>query len=158
MDPQAITQGSIEAFRRNVTEHYFDFEGRVGRSEFWLYVLAVVVIQIAVAIVDGILGTRILRGLLSLALFLPNLGMGARRLHDTNNTAWMLLLPAIPAIIGLILMVTIILWFLAIIAWLVTAVCAIYLIYLYAQPGTSGPNQYGPEPSKPITPSAKPAT
>lgn len=157
MDPQAIIQASIEAFRRNVTEHYLDFQGRVGRSEFWLYVLAVVVLQIAVAIVDGIVGTSILRGLLSLALFLPNLGMGARRLHDTNNTAWLLLLPAVPTAIALVLLFTIILWFLAIIAWLVAAACVIYLIYLYAQPGTAGPNQYGPEPTNPVTPSTKAA-
>jgi uncharacterized membrane protein YhaH (DUF805 family) len=158
MDPQAIAQTAIDALRRNVTEHYLDFQGRVGRAEFWYYVLAVVVLQIAAAIVDALLGTRLLRGLLSLALLLPNLGMGARRLHDVGQTAWLLLLPALPAFVAVILLFTIVLWMLALVAWIAALACSIYLIYLYAQPGTSGPNQYGPEPGNVSATTAKPAT
>ena len=36
MDPQAI----IENFRRNITEHYFDMNGRAAPQEFWFFILA----------------------------------------------------------------------------------------------------------------------
>jgi len=147
MDPQAI----IEVFRRNLTEHYFDFNGRVGRREFWYYVIAVVVIVVAVGIVGSILGTRLLSELASLALFLPNLGIGARRLHDVDKTAMFLLLPIVPSVLAT-LFLFIFLWPLAALCWLATLAAAILLIYFYAQPGTSGSNQYGAEP-----PDTKPA-
>jgi uncharacterized membrane protein YhaH (DUF805 family) len=147
MDPQAI----IEVFRRNLTEHYFDFNGRVGRREFWYYVIAVVVIVVAVGIVGSILGTRLLSELASLALFLPNLGIGARRLHDVDKTAMFLLLPIVPSVLAT-LFLFILLWPLAALCWLATLAAAVLLIYFYAQPGTSGSNQYGAEP-----PDTKPA-
>jgi len=34
MDPQVLAQTVLEIFRRNVTEHYFDMNGRVSRTEF----------------------------------------------------------------------------------------------------------------------------
>ena len=147
MDPQAI----IEVFRRNLTEHYFDFNGRVGRREFWYYAIAVVVIVVAVGIVGSILGTRLLSELASLALFLPNLGIGARRLHDVDKTAMFLLLPIVPSVLATCFLF-IFLWPLAALCWLATLAAAVLLIYFYAQPGTSGSNQYGAEP-----PDTKPA-
>jgi len=42
------------------------------------------------------------------------------------------------------------------ICWLATVAAAILLIYFYAQPGTTGPNQYGTEPANgpPAAPAA----
>ena len=50
MDPQAI----FNNFRRNVTEHYFDLHGRVGRPEFWYFVLANFIFALIAAILQGI--------------------------------------------------------------------------------------------------------
>jgi uncharacterized membrane protein YhaH (DUF805 family) len=113
----------IENFRAVVTGHYFDFEGRTRRQTFWYYMLVVFVIFLALDIVQSVLHLGYaLSSLLSLALLLPNLGIGARRLHDINMTAWFLLVGLIP-----------------IIGWAV-------LIYWYVQPGTVGANQYGADP------------
>ena len=49
MDPQAI----FDNYRRAVTQHYFDMAGRVGRSEFWYFVLANFVFAIIAAILQS---------------------------------------------------------------------------------------------------------
>ncbi|MCG2609581.1 DUF805 domain-containing protein, partial [Acinetobacter sp. SM34] len=54
-----------------------------------------------VQMIDAILGTdRLLNGLLNLALLLPSLAVGARRLHDTNRSGWWQLL--VLTVIGII--------------------------------------------------------
>jgi uncharacterized membrane protein YhaH (DUF805 family) len=137
MDANAI----VENFRRIVTTQYFDFEGRARRQVFWYYALAYFVLFIAVSFVESILfggptyygygygyfHPRPLSGLFELALLLPSLGIAARRLHDIGRSAWWLLLTCIPVL-----------------GWLV-------LIYWYAQPGTTGANQFGPDPKAVIT-------
>ncbi len=84
MDPNAVA----ETFRRTVTEHYLDFQGRCARREFWYYVLAYFVIYIGLAIIQAVIGTRVLTGLFGLALLLPGIGISVRRLHDTDRSGW----------------------------------------------------------------------
>ena len=158
MDVNAI----VDMFRRNVTEHYFDMSGRVGRKEFWFFVLACVVVSVAAAIIDAVVGLAVLRPLVGLALLLPTAGMGARRLQDTGRNGtlvWILvglsaimqvfaLLTALAgpfgaaAFLGLFLM----LGGLIVLISLATLVMAVVLIYFWIQPGTVGPNQFGPQP------------
>ena len=119
MDVNAI----IQNFRNVLTQHYVDFQGRARRTEFWYFILAYFVIYIVLAIVDSIIGLGgLLAGLFALAVLLPSLGLEFRRLHDIGRSAWWLLIAFVP-IVG-----------------------AILLIYWFAQPGTSGPNEYGPDP------------
>jgi uncharacterized membrane protein YhaH (DUF805 family) len=81
-------------------KHYADFEGRIGRKEFWMFVLCVVGIQIVLEI----LPLGLLASLISLGFLVPNLAMGARRLHDTGRSGWLQLLMFIP-IIGWIILI-----------------------------------------------------
>jgi uncharacterized membrane protein YhaH (DUF805 family) len=143
MDVNAV----VENFKHVVTQHYFDFNGRARRADFWWYVLAVLVITIVLAIIDRLIGTNILTALLSLALLLPNLGIGVRRLHDIGKSGWWIVLPLAPWLLMLIsfLMFQ---WTLAMILGVVTLACWVLLIYWYAQPGTAGQNPYGPDPKK----------
>jgi uncharacterized membrane protein YhaH (DUF805 family) len=60
--------------------------------------------------------------LYSLAVFVPSIAIGARRLHDINKTGWLQLIGIIP-IIGWIILIV----------WAVTK-------------GDVGPNTYGAEP------------
>lgn len=149
MDPNAV----VEVFRRNITEHYLDFQGRVRRQEFWYYVLAYVVVYLVLAVVQSVLGTHLLTGLLGLALFLPSLGIAVRRLHDTDRSGWWVLLAAIPA--ALLTMLTsfaliagayAMVFLTATLLPILSLAAAALLIYWYAQPGTPGQNQYGPDP------------
>jgi uncharacterized membrane protein YhaH (DUF805 family) len=62
---------------------YATFSGRASRPEFWWFFL----FQILVSIAASMLGD-IVAGLVSLALLLPALAVGARRLHDIGKTGW----------------------------------------------------------------------
>lgn len=63
-----------------------------------------------------------LGALFSLAVLVPSLAAGSRRLHDTGKSGWLQLLGLIPVV-----------------GWIV-------LIYLTAQPGQAGTNEYGAPP------------
>ena len=106
----------INWFMKVVTQHYFDFNGRARRAEFWWFVLVYVIAIIILGIIQGILHLgAILTGLFELALLLPYLGAAVRRMHDTNRSGWWILLPIVN-------------------------------IVFLAGAGTSGPNTYGPDP------------
>ena len=82
-------------------KNYVTFDGRARRKEFWFFMLVCFILGIIVQMIDAILGTdKMLNGLLNLALFLPSLAVGARRLHDTNRSGWWQLL--ILTVIGII--------------------------------------------------------
>jgi uncharacterized membrane protein YhaH (DUF805 family) len=108
---------------------YAVFEGRARRREYWFYVLFVLIISIVLNIVDRFTGTYsaaygagLLGGLFSLAILIPSLAVGARRLHDTGRSGWWLLIGLIPFIGAIVLIV---------------------FFVIDSQPGT---NQYGPNP------------
>lgn len=149
MDPNAV----VEVFRKNITEHYLDFQGRVRRQEFWYYILAYVVIYIVLAVVQSVFGTHVLTGLYSLGLLLPTLGLSVRRLHDTDRSGWWVLLGAVPLVLLALLtsfaMMTgayAMMFLTATLLPILSLAAAALLIYWYAQPGTAGQNQYGPDP------------
>ncbi len=104
-------------------------------------------------------------------MLLPTAGLAARRLQDTGkpgSTVWIAIIPcAIVAAIGLLaaLMGVVgaigFLVFYFMIGWIINLaalIAVIYVGYLCAQPGVAGPNEYGPEPTKPNLSATKPAT
>lgn len=66
---------------------YVTFSGRASRPEFWWFFL----FQILASFVASLLGDTV-SGLVALALLLPALAVGARRLHDIGRTGWWQLL------------------------------------------------------------------
>ncbi|MDP1741932.1 DUF805 domain-containing protein [Polaromonas sp.] len=86
---------------------YATFSGRASRPEFWWFFL----FQILVSIAASMLGD-IVAGLVSLALLLPALAVGARRLHDIGKSGWWQLI-------------------------MLTVIGFLLLIYWWAQPGSS---------------------
>ena len=87
--------------------NYTNFEGRVSRSQYWYFVLCYVVVAIPLAIIDGILfQSQVLTLILSLALIVPQIGIGVRRLHDLGKPGWwyfMVLIPLVGPITLLVL-------------------------------------------------------
>lgn len=79
---------------------YADFDGRASRSEYWWFILFLVLASVVISIVN-----HWMSGLFSLATILPSLAVGARRLHDTDRSGWLLLLNLIPVIGWIILLV-----------------------------------------------------
>jgi uncharacterized membrane protein YhaH (DUF805 family) len=143
-------------FVDTVTNHYMDFNGRVGRAQFWYYVLVAAVLGIGVAIIAGIV-THLLSTLFSLALLLPNLGMTVRRLHDTGKPGSWALLLLIPIVVQVLLgmmMLSVGMWGVFGVLYgliqlvsLVSLVAIVIIIYFCAQPGDAGDNAYGAAPA-----------
>jgi uncharacterized membrane protein YhaH (DUF805 family) len=111
-----------------VLKKYATFSGRARRKELWMFTLFSFIISMVLNIVDSAIGTSsnfgsgLLAGIYSLAVLLPTLAVGARRLHDTNRSAaWLFLI------------------FFVVIGWII-------LLVFYVQEGNAGDNQYGPDP------------
>lgn len=125
-------------------KRFFDFSGRSRRKEFWLWILLVIIVYVVAGILDVQLGlggstqtssefgdgsmgasASFNGGILTLGWMLvtliPNLAVTVRRLHDVDKSGWFILLGLIPLV-------------------------GFYLLYLYCQPGTVGPNRFGPDP------------
>jgi uncharacterized membrane protein YhaH (DUF805 family) len=154
MDPQAIWGN----FHRTVTEHYFDMTGRVGRPQFWYFVLANFVIAVVVAILQSVTFLPLL-AIYNLAMLLPGAGMGARRLQDTGRDGklvWIFIIAGfVSQLVSLLAMMSFYsLGFLSFILFgpmvmlinLAFLVACIVLIYFWCQTGDPGPNAYGPPP------------
>lgn len=111
-----------EWYLKVVRDNYANFSGRARRSEYWYFVLFNLIISIVLGIIDYVIGIELLGSIYSLAVFIPSLAVGIRRLHDVGKSGWFTLIILIP-IVG-----------------------AIWLIVLYATEGDRGSNQYGPDP------------
>jgi uncharacterized membrane protein YhaH (DUF805 family) len=84
---------------------YARFSGRSSRPAYWWFALFQVLVLLAAAIVDAALKTWVFYALTVLALFLPSLAVGVRRLHDVGRTGWWLLIGLIPLIGTIVLIV-----------------------------------------------------
>ena len=72
--------GAFESIGHSL-RNFADFKGRASRSEFWIFFLFVLAVQMLAPL---LLGWRI-GGLVSLILFLPQLSVAVRRLHDVGS-------------------------------------------------------------------------
>ena len=154
MDPQAI----FDNYRRVVTQHYFDMAGRVGRSEFWYFMLANFVVYIVAAILQRVTFLP-LAALYSLAMLLPASGLGARRLQDIGRDGKLIWIFIIAGFISQLLAAMAMMSFLAFgflsvlllgplvgLITLVFLLASLVLIYFWCQPGDPNANAYGPPP------------
>lgn len=110
-------------------KRYAEFTGRSRRKEYWMFFLLVIVVALVIGIVEGVLGLAGMVGpygplsaLFLLAILVPSISVGIRRLHDTDRSGWWILIAFVPIVGSLILLV------------------------FYVLEGTRGPNQYGPDP------------
>jgi len=98
-----------------LTKDYANFSGRASRSEYWYFALFIFLVRLALLLVFGvavvIIGkgaanmlSNLIGGIFSLAVLVPSIAVGARRLHDINKTAWWMLIALIP-VLGVIALV-----------------------------------------------------
>ena len=78
---------------------YADFAGRATRSEYWWFVLFIVLVSLGTSLFSNVLS-----GLFSLATLLPSIAAAARRLHDTNRSGWWQLIVFLP-VVGLVVLI-----------------------------------------------------
>ncbi len=69
-------------------QNYTTFTGRASRAEFWYFLLFFYVANFLGHLVSDVLGT-----IVSLALLLPYIAVGVRRMHDRNKSGWYLIVP-----------------------------------------------------------------
>jgi len=84
-----------------VKNHYLDFEGKANRKQFWSYVLAWIIIWVVLIILGAIFSSSLfmwILWLLAIALLLPNIAIGCRRLRDAGLSPWWMLLLLIPIV------------------------------------------------------------
>ncbi|WP_118997633.1 DUF805 domain-containing protein [Neisseria polysaccharea] len=115
-------------FLEALTKRYAQFSGRASKREFWGFLLFRTVAEVAILLVIGImvevsrsLGDifSILYFLFTLAVLVPTISVGVRRLHDTGKSGWWYLISVIPLI-----------------GW-------IWLIILWCQASVNEDNQWG---------------
>ncbi|MBR5837020.1 MAG: DUF805 domain-containing protein [Victivallales bacterium] len=87
-------------FYADFWKKYVDFAGKEGRKNFWLTVLVNFIIS---AILGAVLPA--VSGIFGLAILIPSLPMGVRRLRDGGFTPWLILLALIPFLGWLALLV-----------------------------------------------------
>lgn len=108
----------------DVLKKYAVFNGRARRAEYWMFTLVSLIVSLVLFGIDMALGiSPVLEVLYSVAVLLPGIAVGVRRLHDTDRQGWWLLLFLVP-VIGLII-----------------------LIVMLAKDSVP-PNQYGPNPKE----------
>lgn len=120
-----------------VVKKYAVFSGRATRKEYWMFTLVNILIMIGFSILSTALRSTLIQilGMLYIfAILVPSLAVYVRRLHDTNHSAWWILLSLIPIVGGIIL-----------------------LIFLVTD-SQAGDNRYGSNPKGVITPQTQVAS
>jgi len=159
---------------------YFTFSGRASRSEYWWFVVFIILGNAIFGLIDRLLfGVPMitqtgpgmisvatkgpLAGLFSLAIALPALAVGWRRMHDTGRSGLFVLYPLI-VMVG----VTVLMGFMAgfpvlmggglmavmagaggivmILAVIVMIISPLLVIWWLTRPSQPGANAYGPNP------------
>lgn len=118
-----------------VLRNYFGFAGRARRKEYWMFILVNFILACVLAAIDNLLGLKIgknhelLSTLYTIVIFIPSWAVQFRRLHDTDRSAWWLLILLIPLL-----------------GW-------ILILIFNCQRGTWGTNRFGEDPlaSDPLT-------
>ncbi len=93
-------------------QKYAVFSGRAQRKEFWLFNLLYLIAYIIAFAIDMGTGTYVptlgmgtATLILTLAFVIPALAVSFRRLHDTDRSAWWLLIALVPLVGSIVLLV-----------------------------------------------------
>ena len=84
-----------------VLKKYAVFRGRARRKEYWMFFLFNLLIAVALGFVEGLVGIApesdesVLVTIYQLAILIPAIAVGVRRMHDTDHSGWWLLFPIV---------------------------------------------------------------
>ncbi len=82
-----------------VLKQYAVFSGRARRKEYWMFVLFNFIIAMILGFVEGAANINsssensILANIYQLAILIPSIAVGVRRMHDVGKSGWFLLIP-----------------------------------------------------------------
>jgi len=150
----------------NLRDLLLSSQGRIPRSTYWYYTLAVAGINIPFILLGSMVSNpdilaviSCMTGILGLVLFYPGLMVAIKRCHDRNRSGWFLLVSYIPVGIWLVLYGIMFLtvsygsssvgelyWTISCMMWISIIPTLWVFIELALLRGTEGPNKYGPDP------------
>lgn len=154
---------------------YATFSGRAGRSEYWWFMLFVALGTVILSVLDSMVfgespdATKVFAPLWQLALFIPLLAAGWRRLHDTERPSWWMLIPMLASLAFMLMLFAGIFAFGSaerasvdpealrgsaalfgvtgmMIAFVVQLVLAVFMLWWLTRPGDLMDNAYGRPP------------
>ena len=107
--PQYVVSSFPEAVGAFFSK-YFTFSGRSNRPEYWYAFLFLLLLLVGTTIadfflIDSTLQFRPITMVAQIATLIPSFAVAARRLHDTDRSAWWLLIILVPLIGALVLLV-----------------------------------------------------
>ena len=79
-----------------VKDNYINFNGRASREEYWMFVLFNIIFAFAISFIESFLFGfyfNTLSNIYTLAMIIPSIAVGVRRMHDTGKSGWFLLIP-----------------------------------------------------------------
>lgn len=76
-----------------VLKKYTQFNGRARRKEYWYFFLFNMIFSISLAVIEGAAGIPFLSNIYSLAVLVPSIAVGVRRMHDVGKSGWYILIP-----------------------------------------------------------------
>jgi len=95
----------IEAYI-NMWKNTFDFSGRSRRRDYWLAVLANLIIYIVLRIICVFFSFFIiLHYLYAITVVVPYIALCVRRMHDIGQSGWWLLLWFVPILGGIAILI-----------------------------------------------------
>ena len=146
-------------------KRYAQFSGRSRRKEYWMFALFLFLCYLVFILLVGFgaaaavtaggaglagLGAGAMVGLGIFALFvlamlIPTLAVGVRRMHDIDRTGWWIAMPYAFSIASLVFGGSIV----AVVLSLASLVASIVVFVFTVLDGTRGPNRFGPDPKDP---------
>ncbi len=173
-------------------KRYAEFSGRSRRKEYWMFFLFNVLVGLGFLVLMLIFGGAalfaagtggdntnpaalmaaggavgiiyLINVLFSLAMLIPSIAVGVRRLHDTDRRGWWLLAPLAPYVLMIVLSIGMVgiaasgsanetaatsAVVLVGISGLAVLVLGVMLLVFMCLEGTRGPNRFGPDPKDP---------
>lgn len=82
---------------KHVFANYANFSGRARRSEYWWFYLFNMIVNVVAQTVDAAIGLPILTIIAFLALIVPGIAVGVRRMHDVGPLGLVVAYPSGPA-------------------------------------------------------------
>lgn len=143
-----------------VLKNYVGFKGRARRKEYWTFTLINVIISAILGGIGNLLGTTMIAGIYSLAILLPSLAVGVRRLHDVGKSGIhiviLYVLAVVTGIVGSIGTAAAIvggssaLLIITGILGIAVLVYSIIMLVWFCKEGDAAANQYGENPKQQI--------
>ena len=139
---------TIKGFFYTTFKKYFNFKGRASRAEFiwWHIYLIVISLLLGMALSNFLTNKQFeaFSSIYGLLMLIPNISLTVRRLHDSGNSGWLLL---ICFVLWFLLAVIGNIFFAYLLSTVISYISIVPIIYLYYlilfKAGDNESNKYG---------------